>query len=138
MIETSEKTRAFENARASVSNKDISDEELFKILSSCATLEQFAIIFQYLFKAFKSHPDGHGVVTKFFKMVDNSSYSLSEWIETIEIFHTWLNSQKRQTEFLKMIGYLQCSDLAPDNLEIKHEFKDLVSDMLKTYGYVGK
>lgn len=138
MIDNDQKKRAFENARASVSLKDISDEELTKILSSCASLEQFSIIFQYLFKAFKSNPNGHSVITKFFTMVDNSSYSLSEWIETIEVFHKWLCGQKRQTDFLKMIGYLQCSDLAPDNREVKHDFKDLVSDMLKTYGYVGK
>lgn len=138
MIHDEQAKRAFENARASVSLKDISDEELLKIMSSCSSLEQFSIVFQYLFKAFKSNPNGHTVVTKFFTMVDNSSYSLREWIETIEVFHRWLSEQNRQTDFLKMIGYLQCSDLAPDNREVKHDFKDLVSDMLKTYGYVGK
>lgn len=130
--------KIFTNARASVSIKDISDEELMKIMSSCASVDQFSILFQYLFKTFKSNPNGHQIVVRFFKMVDDSSYSLPEWIETIEVFHNWLCSKGRQTEFSKLIGYLQCSDLAPDNKDTKHVFKDLVLEMLNTHGYVGK
>lgn len=130
--------KAFANARDCVSIKDLSDQELTKIMNACKNLDQFAIIFQYLFKTFKSNPDGHQVVLRFFSMVDNSSYSLSEWIETIEAFHQWLTEKNRKTDFSKLIGYLQCSDLAPDNKEVKHVFKDLVLDMLNTHGYVGK
>ncbi|MDD0852475.1 hypothetical protein HBN50_05165 [Halobacteriovorax sp. GB3] len=127
----------YEKARETLPLRDVKDEELLNLLKESQTLEQFSTLFLYIFRYGKSNPNGRNAIITFFEYVDKSSYSLSEWIKTIQIFDTWIKEQERSTDFLKMIGYLQCADQSPDNIKLTHDFDYLVSEMLERYGYDG-
>lgn len=126
-----------EFARVTLSDKFLSDRNLVRLTKGAATIPQTELMVKLLFQDSKERPVGVPGIDIFFKVVDHSNFSLGSWLSAIVFFHDWLIKENRTTTFQKMLGYLQCCEESPENKDIDHNFLDLVSDMLKTHGYVG-
>ena len=124
-------------ARTTIPEKNLSDRNLVRLTKGAATIPQTELMIKLLFQDMKERPVGVPGIDLFFKVVDHSHFSLSEWLIAVTYFQDWLVSEKRSTPFQKMLGYLQCCEDSPENKDIEHRFLDLVEDMVKIHGYVG-
>lgn len=125
------------HARATVPEKFLSDRNLVRLTKGAATIPQTELMVRLLFQDSKERPVGTSGIEYFFKVVDQSNYSLGAWLKAITFFQEWLQKENRTTPFPKMLGYLQCCEDSPENKDIEHHLVDLVEDMIKTHGYVG-
>jgi hypothetical protein len=124
-------------ARTTIPQKYLTDKNLVRLTKGAATIAQTELMVKLLFQDSKERPVGITGIEYLFNVVDRSNFSLGAWLKAITYFQEWLESEKRTTQFLKMLGYLQCCEDSPENKDISHEFLDLVKDMIKTHGYIG-
>lgn len=72
-----------------------------------------------------------------FERVDESPYSLTDWLESIETFHDWVASSGKTTELEMLLGYVSCCTEATPNSPSEVGLSSTVSAMLKQYGFDG-
>lgn len=130
-------SKSIENARSIIHTRDMSDNELVKIATESSSLDSFNTVIKLIYLFTKSNPNGHQALSDLFNSVDNSPYSLGEWISAIFEFSNWLDKNERKSPWPTMLGYLGCCSESPENKDIKHSLKDLLKEMLETYGYEG-
>jgi hypothetical protein len=126
-----------ENARRILHTRDISDKDLEKIFTASNDPEKFNTVIKLLYSYTRSNPNGSLAVKLLINHVDTSHYSLSDWVDAINIFNTWLENEGRKTSWDMMLGYLACCTESPENKDIKHKFTDILSDMLNEHGFEG-
>lgn len=127
----------FDKVRLTFPEVFLSNDQLKLIFSSCSNEEELKTITYYLGHTLQSMPDKKEAGLLLFDNVDNSQYQLDQWIKAIHFFHQWLESEGRKTTFPKMLGYIHCCTESPENKTIKYDLKDILKDMIETYGYVG-
>lgn len=130
-------SKSIESARSTIHTRDMSDEELIKIAMNSNCAASFNVVIKLIYRFTRSNPNGHMGVECFFNAVDDSPYSLAQWIEAIKYFSKWLDENQRTTPWPTLLGYLSCCSESPENKNIKHNLKHLLKDMLETYGYEG-
>ena len=124
-------------ARSSLSIAVLNDRQFEKIALNSKDVAQFNLLAKYLYQSSKAQPDSSKGVSALFQQVDDSIYSLKEWIEAISFFHQEIEKQGQKTDFLTMLGYLRCCALSPENKTRKRSFCELISEMLNDYGFEG-
>ena len=73
---------------------------------------------------------------KWLATVDESDYSLKDWVDAILAFEQWLNDQGiAEKSFLNMLGYLQCcAEMLSDHVE-KPCLEQFLLQCLSDFGY---
>ncbi|WP_127717774.1 hypothetical protein [Halobacteriovorax sp. HLS] len=125
------------NARDTLHSRDLCDSELLKILDASNSPQKFNTIIRLIYVYSKTRPDGHTAVKLLFENTDTSIYSLAEWIDAIDHFDSWLADNNRKADWKMMLGYIACCSQSPENKDIKHNFIELIDEMLNTYGFDG-
>lgn len=69
--------------------------------------------------------------------VDESPYTLNEWLEAWEFFHHWLQNRNRRASFSNRLGYLACCGQYLEGKAIFPAFIVLLEEMLEGYGFEG-
>lgn len=46
--------------------------------------------------------------SKLIEHVDESAFSLSEWLDAISVFYQWLKRKNAKTDFIEALGYIEC------------------------------
>lgn len=126
-----------QNARDVLPDKFLSDKSLIRLSINSNTPEELSSIIKCLYQDFKERPVGIAGIDYFFKAVNYSVYSLSDWIKAIHFFNQWLHKENRHSPFLKQLGYLQCCEESPENKDVSQALVQLVNDMLIQHGFVG-
>jgi hypothetical protein len=129
--------KVLEASRSSLRQTELSDHDFFELAQKAGTIENFQIIFRYIYEYSKTHPDPSKAIKKLFRFVDESIYDLGEWLAALISFHHWLKNENKKADFEVMIGYLQCCSESPENKDIKHELSDLLKIMLDAHGFKG-
>lgn len=127
----------FKRLRAQFPIIFLSDERLRLLLKNIENEEELKIIFSYLQKHLKSSPSQKENGELLFSLIDKTQYSVREWIKAIICFDKWLKTQERQSDFKKIIGYIECSTMSPENKILKHSLEELVEKMLNEFGFIG-
>ncbi|MEO0413924.1 MAG: hypothetical protein AAF226_03105 [Verrucomicrobiota bacterium] len=71
-----------------------------------------------------------------YELVDESYYSLSDWLDALMHFDSWLESKSIDLRPLKeMIGYLHCSQMVSAETLSPPPLPRLVVQMLDDYGF---
>lgn len=122
-------------ARSSLSVAVLSDDRLLKLAQASSSIEQFNTLARYLYQSAKAQPDSGLGTHDFFKAVDDSPYSLGEWIEAIHLFDEWLKAHQVQSKFLTMLGYLRCTAESKENDGLKLSLSTLLHEMLQQHGF---
>jgi hypothetical protein len=125
------------NAREVLSDKFLTDKELGNLIAHCENIDELNMIIKCLYQDSKERPFGINGIDYFYKVVNTSRYTLSEWIKAVLFFNKWLEIEKRQAPFLKQLGYLQCCEESPENKTIHYPFLALIEEMLSEHGFVG-
>ena len=129
---------ALELVRTYFKPSELSDEHLFKIAKASLSTARFNLFIKEAYRSCQGHPDRARPFKTLFSYCDESIYSLKEWILTFDHFQQYLSRDQRREDMMTMLGYLQCCSLSPENKDIKHEFIDLLDNMLLEYGFDGK
>lgn len=124
-------------ARTTLPDKFLSDRNLIRLTKGRCTILHLELMVKILFQDSKERPVGVSGIDQFFYVVDRSEFNLFDWLEVISYFQEWLNQNNRKTSFPKMLGYLQCCEDSPENKDIKRNFIDLVTEMIKQHGFIG-
>lgn len=124
-------------ARTTLNDKLLSDKEIQKIRENSSSVEHFTLIIQLIYQDSKQRPAGVRAIDYFLKIVDKSIYNLKSWIDGIYFFQQWLKKSNRETDFRKMLGYLQCCEESPEIKDTRVLFIDLIEAMLEEHGYIG-
>jgi len=69
--------------------------------------------------------------------VDNSPFSLRDWLVALETFIVWLDHKDRRAEFSALIGYLECCSSAAAARSPRANLSATLAEMLDTYGFEG-
>jgi len=69
--------------------------------------------------------------------IDESPYTLKEWMEAWEFFHHWLQSRNRRASFFNRMGYMACCGQYLEGKAIYPAFVVLLEEMLEGYGFEG-
>jgi len=66
--------------------------------------------------------------------IDESSYPLSEWLESLVYFQKWLQENKKGKNFPDQIEYISCCIQGSANTGRMQPLIDLLKSYLETYG----
>jgi hypothetical protein len=69
------------------------------------------------------------------KYVDDSVYSLEEWIEGLQEFQEWCQEKSKPYEATGALEYLHCCAFSARRHPIKPRLWEIVSEMLYIYGW---
>lgn len=129
--------RALESARQSLKFVDIDFQSLEQIALASSSPEKFTLMTRLIYQYGKSHPNGDQISELILKFVNDSPFSLTDWVDAIEYFHRWLGENNRKVDFLPMLKYLECCVASADAREGGQTFAALIEDMLAVCGYEG-
>ena len=130
-------TKALESARQSLKFIDIDFQSLELMALASRAPSKFTTLTRLIYQYGKSHPHGDQISDLILEYTNNSPFSLSDWIDTIDTFYRWLGDRDRKIDFLPMLNYLDCCVASPDAREGGQTFTQLLEDMLKVAGYEG-
>jgi len=129
--------RALESARQSLKFVDIDFNALELIALASGTPAKFTLMSRLIYQYGKSHPHGDQISELILQFVNDSPFSLADWVDAIEYFHRWLIDNGRKVDFLPMLKYLECCVASADAREGGQTFVALIEDMLAVCGYEG-
>lgn len=119
------------------SKADISEAQFKQLFHSCRAPEQLRLLLEALAEWRKEHPNEPNGFALLADFVDESPYGLGEWIEAVEYFYNWLGQKQRCAGLRCMLGYLHCCVEAAGSGPERLPLKDVLTDMLETYGFQG-
>ncbi len=100
---------------------------------------QFCLLTEALISHDAHNPGGEKEACSLLvESVDESPYSLKEWVAAWVDFSIWLESREREAGFASMLGYLDCCSQYIEGKGVLPPFTDLVEEMLDAYGFVGE
>jgi hypothetical protein len=129
--------KALESARQSLKFIDINFQSLEHIALASRTPTKFTTMTRLIYQYGKSYPNGDQISDLLLEYTNDSPFSLSDWVDSIDYFYQWLTAQGRKIDFLPMLKYLGCCVASPDAKEGGQTFSELLEDMLKVNGYDG-
>lgn len=115
----------------------LEDHEAVQLRQSCRRPEQLQLMLRLLAAPTRSAPDSRGNFRYFLHEVRDSSFTVSEWIEALEVFYTWLESEQRKASFEDAIGYLHCCAEATEQQPGWSSLRACTQGMLDDFGYRG-
>lgn len=77
------------------------------------------------------------LLTSFVEAVDESPYSLGEWVEAMDTFLSTLQDLGRQPQIGRMIGYLACCAESQNSATIRPALVDVFREMFDAFGFDG-
>ena len=116
-------------------SKTLDDKALEFIANACPTPAHFHVMKSLMNQYTDTNPDGEKISTLIFDVVNRSPFSLTDWIESIFAFHSYLVEGNRKIDFYSMIQYLRCCVASQDAKQPGITLKVLFEDFLSAYGY---
>lgn len=96
----------------------------------------FSLIMEALSEYAKEHPDGVPGFTLLTREVDESSYGLADWLDSLEYFYAWLAQHGRVAPGLPLLlQYLSCCVEAGRGAPADYPLRGILEEMLDQYGF---
>ena len=123
------------HVREALPVKEIKDRDLIILIDSCDSPEKLNLMSKIIYNYSKTHASNKKAINLLFKHVDDSIYTLKDWIDAIEVFckHHFINDIK--VNFIKMLGYIFCCNDFSEEKKFQQLLPELVKEMLDKYGY---
>jgi hypothetical protein len=67
--------------------------------------------------------------------VDESPFSLHQWVEALAVMDKWLDSRRCEANLEDQIGYVSCASASASRCPNEESLPDLVGEMLANYGF---
>lgn len=82
-----------------------------------------------------AHLTGPGLVEALLQLVDDSPYSLAQWIDAFIVLEQWLEAQRRCASIQEQLGYVHCSAAAAGSGASLTTLDAVVREMLDAHGF---
>ncbi len=129
---------ALDNAKAMTEKFGFEASALCSLAEASASPRRFQLMIDALAVHQASHlddkKDGWDLLVE---NVDESPFTLSEWLEAWELFNDWLGKRNRRANFINILGYLACCGQYLEGKAVFPAFCDLLEEMLEEYGFEG-
>lgn len=132
-IDRVEWAKVLEMVKSQAKFLNLGFNDIEKLVESSATPHQLMVVIRLFYEYSKNQVQEDSAFETLIDLVDESSYSLSDWIEGIELFAHWLAKEGRKTHFKSMLEFLICACEAPDTQSAA--FKDVIQDFLEVHGF---
>jgi hypothetical protein len=129
--------KCLESARQGLKFIEIDYQSLEYFALASRSPAQFTVLVRLIYQYGRSHLHGDLIADLILEYVDESPFSLSDWLDAIEFFYRWLQGNQRKIDFLAMLKYLSCCVESRDAQESGQTFAELIKDMLHTFDYEG-
>ncbi len=126
-----------ESARQSLRFIEVDYQALEHLALACQSTAQLTILTRLIYQYGKSNPHGALITDVILEYVNDSPFSLLDWICSIEYFYHWLEERSVKINFQPMLKYLTCCITSQDALESGQTLMALIQDMLQVFGYEG-
>lgn len=120
-----------------LANAAMIDPDAFLMLAhNCTRFSQFILVIEALNAHAKENPYGANAFNLFDYYVEESKYSLKEWLEVLEHFYSWLARNGRRASLTTILSYISGCTQSKDPIEaVDSNFKDAVEKVLITFGF---
>ena len=126
-----------ENARATLSIKDVSDASLEAMALACESPAKLQTLVRLFYQHAKSKPHLRCTGEEFLKRVSDSAYSLAQWINALCEFAAWIKKNGGASDLSTMLGYLECTAASAEAKAGGQTLGSLLAQMLASFGYRG-
>ena len=127
--------QAIDHVRKTQAGRQMSDEEISLLAKASPSVETFLNITREIFKVSRSHPHKRPGIEILLEHVDNSDYSLMDWVYSYEYLNKWLDQENKETDLLTKLGYLQCCAMSQESSDILRTLKSICHEMLENHGF---
>jgi hypothetical protein len=107
------------------------------LANACSSPAQFSLMIEAFHEHRKENPSGHSGYQLLVDQVDDSAFSLSEWVEACERIYSWLANNDRSAPLETILGYLRCSAEYVSTTFPHENLGEIVSEMLDNFGFDG-
>ena len=128
---------ALEAGRLLAPSAALDGTDFSTLADACAIPSQFSLMAEALCEHGKENPSSRSGFELLVDQVDESPFSLGEWVAACERIYNWLGDNDRQGAFATILGYLQCTAEYVSTTFPHEKFDDLVAEMLDAYGFDG-
>jgi hypothetical protein len=73
-------------------------------------------------------------ISAWVETIDESTYGLSEWLESLVVFQQWLKDQQKGKNFTDQIEYISCCIQGSNNTGRLLTLPNVLKGYLETYG----
>jgi len=128
---------ALEEGRLLAPSMALAEPDFSTLACACAIPNQFSLMAEAFYEHGKENPSSRTGFELLVEQVDDSPFSLAEWVAACEQLYGWLGHNDRQGAFSTVLGYLQCTAEYVSTTFPHEKFDDLVAEMLDAYGFEG-
>lgn len=122
------------HALFSLRGEDIDYPALRQIFLASSTPAQFSNSVRLISQHCRSHPGGKGIFQRWIQAANESTFSLTEWIEALEGFSLWLSQRGHRIDLSNMLRYLECCTQLPDSRNTHAPLGDVLHLAIEKYG----
>ena len=131
--------KALKCAQSGLANVNQAEKAIQTLAEASASPLQFRLLAEALAAHCTKNPgDKKDVYSLLIESVNESPYSLSEWLGAWEFFSQWLAKRNRKGGFAVMLGYLDCCSQYIEGKGVIPTFNAQVEEMLEAYGFEGE
>jgi hypothetical protein len=128
---------ALRAARQSLSERELSDEELEELARASEKTERFVTITRLLYQYAHAFPGSKRGYLLFVESANQSPFGLNDWLAALHLLHAWAVEQGRRIEFKHLREYLVCCIYSPEAATPGITLREIVAEMLHFAGYEG-
>ncbi|MCZ6672553.1 MAG: hypothetical protein O7C75_06400 [Verrucomicrobia bacterium] len=123
---------ALEKTGGLVAQKWLTEGQFEHLAAAALSPRQLLVLAEYAGKQ-----PGKSDFSMLMERVDDSSYSITDWLVAMEAFHDWISSHGKSTSLDMLLGYIACCTDADPNASTVSALRDLVITMLEQFGFDG-
>lgn len=116
----------------------IDPDAFLMLIRNCSNSSQFLSMIEILNNHAKENPYGMNAFNLLDCFVENSTYSLKEWIESLDYFCNWLKMNFRQANLITMLDYITSCICTKTGNQIEFKrfpLKEHIEKVLKNFGF---
>ncbi|GEM_PF-4468098 len=114
--------------------QDVEPEGLAQIARACRTPKQFALMVRLISQHCRATGTGKEIFELIRKHRDQAVFSLTEWMDALDTFTDWLESNHHNLDFLNMLNYIQCATLLPEAKSPGAHLEEVLLFSIEKYG----
>lgn len=137
-LETKAEPELWRFAYESFAQSGIPEAQGETIAICCQSPEQLVLMTKLLGETPGEVERPEDRIRLFLSIVDESTASLAEWIDALELFYSWLKKDGRTTTLGLALGYIHCCSDAIANGAPFSTLAQATEDMLGIYGFEGE
>ena len=94
--------------------------------------EQILVSYPILLEPFRDLDPA--LIHRLFQKVDESSFTLVEWLDSLAALHRWLDEKGLTLTPEDSVGYISCAAKSVENHPTLNHLPSLINDFLEQYG----